>query len=123
MKWADLHKLTYLEQELLQYPFRYLQEVGYTDTILDVRSSRVRSILGLSVADSAPDHPQPNGMPSINRGQDFVVIEDHVRSPKRNDSNSFTKLTEEEADGIHSAPSGKRYVMAGSEVAPSWSPV
>lgn len=87
---------------------QYLQEVGYTDTILDVRSSRVRSILGLSVADSAPDHPQPNGMPSINRGQDFAVIEDHVRSPKRNDSNSFTKLTEEEADGIHSAPSGKR---------------
>ena len=123
MKWADLHKLTYLEQELIQYPFRYLQEVGYTDTILDVRSSRVRSILGLSVADSAPDHPQPNGMPSINRGQDFVVIEDHVRSPKRNDSNSFTKLTEEEADGILNAPSGKRYVMAGSEVAPSRSPV
>lgn len=88
-----------------------------------MRSSRVRSILGLSVADSAPDHPQPNGMPSINRGQDFVVIEDHVRSPKRNDSNSFTKLTEEEADGILNAPSGKRYVMAGSEVALSWSPV
>ncbi|MGH0177290.1 UNVERIFIED_CONTAM: hypothetical protein FKN15_074889 [Acipenser sinensis] len=27
---------------------RYLQEVGYTDTILDVRSQRVRSLLGLS---------------------------------------------------------------------------
>ena len=26
---------------------RYLQEVGYTDTILDVRSQRVRSLLGL----------------------------------------------------------------------------
>ncbi len=29
-------------------PSRYLQEVGYTDTILDVRSQRVRSLLGLS---------------------------------------------------------------------------
>lgn len=28
--------------------YRYLQEVGYTDTILDVRSQRVRSLLGLS---------------------------------------------------------------------------
>uniref|UniRef100_A0A7N6FAW0 Striatin-3 n=1 Tax=Anabas testudineus TaxID=64144 RepID=A0A7N6FAW0_ANATE len=28
--------------------FRYLQEVGYTDTILDVRTQRVRSLLGLS---------------------------------------------------------------------------
>lgn len=27
---------------------RYLQEVGYTDTILDVRTQRVRSLLGLS---------------------------------------------------------------------------
>ncbi|XP_077862092.1 striatin-3-like [Saccoglossus kowalevskii] len=27
---------------------QYLQEIGYTDTILDVRSSRVRSLLGLS---------------------------------------------------------------------------
>ncbi|NXG05052.1 STRN3 protein, partial [Sakesphorus luctuosus] len=27
---------------------QYLQEVGYTDTILDVRSQRVRSLLGLS---------------------------------------------------------------------------
>ena len=29
-------------------PPRYLQEVGYTDTILDVRSQRVRSLLGLA---------------------------------------------------------------------------
>ena len=27
--------------------FRYLQEIGYTDTILDVRSARVRALLGL----------------------------------------------------------------------------
>ena len=34
--------------------FRYLQEIGYTDAILDVRSSRVRSLLGLTSND------QPN---------------------------------------------------------------
>lgn len=28
--------------------YRYLQEVGYTDTILDVKSKRVRTLLGLS---------------------------------------------------------------------------
>ncbi|KAM9652008.1 striatin-3 isoform X4 [Aquila chrysaetos chrysaetos] len=33
---------------------QYLQEVGYTDTILDVRSQRVRSLLGLS-------NSEPNG--------------------------------------------------------------
>lgn len=27
---------------------RYLQEVGYTDTILDVKSQRVRALLGLA---------------------------------------------------------------------------
>lgn len=27
---------------------RYLQEIGYTDTIIDVRSNRVRSLLGLN---------------------------------------------------------------------------
>ena len=28
--------------------FRYLKEIGYTDTIIDVRSNRVRSLLGLN---------------------------------------------------------------------------
>jgi len=33
---------------------RYLQEIGYTDTIIDVRSVRVRQLLGLPpLADSA----------------------------------------------------------------------
>lgn len=30
-------------------PLRYLEEVGYTDTILDMRSKRVRSLLGRSL--------------------------------------------------------------------------
>lgn len=92
----------------MKFLLRYLQEVGYTDTILDVRSSRVRSILGLSVADSTPDHPQPNGIPGKGRGQEFAVIEEHARSPKRIVSAGGRKLSEEEADGILYIPSGKR---------------
>ena len=33
---------------VLPFLFRYLQEIGYTDTIIDVRSNRVRSLLGLN---------------------------------------------------------------------------
>ncbi|XP_050036921.1 striatin-3 isoform X1 [Dermacentor andersoni] len=49
---------------------QYLQEIGYTDTILDVRSARVRTLLGLGPAanagsGNAPDdkavHPAVNG--------------------------------------------------------------
>ncbi|XP_077552052.1 connector of kinase to AP-1 isoform X2 [Haemaphysalis longicornis] len=51
---------------------QYLQEIGYTDTILDVRSARVRTLLGLGPAanagsgnapgdDKAPPHPAVNG--------------------------------------------------------------
>lgn len=35
-------------RDFTPFVFRYLQEVGYTDTILDVRTQRVRSLLGLS---------------------------------------------------------------------------
>ena len=29
------------------FSFRYLHEIGYTDTIIDIRSNHVRSLLGL----------------------------------------------------------------------------
>lgn len=40
---------------------QYLQEIGYTDTIIDVRSARVRSLLGLQahVAESEAEGAQP----------------------------------------------------------------
>ncbi|XP_026130505.1 striatin-like [Carassius auratus] len=42
--------------------FRYLQEVGYTDTILDVKSQRVKALLGLSDSGERPgDKPMVNG--------------------------------------------------------------
>jgi striatin 1/3/4 len=58
--------------------FRYLQEVGYTDTILDVRSSRVRSILGLSSV-NVPEVPpaQMNGT-SPRKPDDGPEFEDEM---------------------------------------------
>ncbi|OXA50721.1 Striatin-4 [Folsomia candida] len=38
---------------------QYLQEIGYTDTIIDVRSNRVRSLLGLEGGEQGPQ--QENG--------------------------------------------------------------
>lgn len=36
----------------LLYHFRYLQEIGYADTIIDVRSAKVRQLLGVQQDES-----------------------------------------------------------------------
>lgn len=41
-------------------PARYLEEVGYSDTILDMRSRRVRSLLGRG----PPTSPAPGSPPA-----------------------------------------------------------
>lgn len=46
-------------------PLRYLQEVGYTDTILDVKSQRVRALLGLT-GDSAENPSERRTEPMVN---------------------------------------------------------
>jgi len=38
---------------------RYLQEIGYTDAIIDVRSARIRQMLGLPSHDAASDAKAP----------------------------------------------------------------
>ena len=40
---------------------RYLQEIGYTDTIIDVRSNRVRSLLGLNPGGNADKEDAQGG--------------------------------------------------------------
>ena len=45
---------------------RYLQEIGYTDTIIDVRSARVRSLLGLQPV--AGDN-ENDGQPALVNGE------------------------------------------------------
>ncbi len=48
---------------------RYLQEIGYTDTIIDVRSARVRSLFGLGNADSNEDGGKGGkNAPTVNGG-------------------------------------------------------
>ncbi|XP_077522152.1 connector of kinase to AP-1 isoform X6 [Amblyomma americanum] len=49
---------------------QYLQEIGYTDTILDVRSARVRTLLGLGPAANAGsgNAPDDKAHPAINGG-------------------------------------------------------
>ncbi|XP_075048326.1 striatin-3 isoform X2 [Mixophyes fleayi] len=62
---------------------QYLQEVGYTDTILDVRSQRVRSLLGLSSS-------EPNGsvetknLEQILNGGDSPSLKQKGQENKRN---------------------------------------
>lgn len=43
-----------------------MQEIGYTDTIIDVRSNRVRSLLGLNPAGAATDKEEVAG--AVNGG-------------------------------------------------------
>lgn len=43
-----VYLLVYYFFILINIFFRYLHEIGYTDTIIDVRSSRVRNLLGLN---------------------------------------------------------------------------
>ena len=40
--------------------FRYLQEIGYTDKVLDMRSARVRSLLGITTDDLPSDNDNVN---------------------------------------------------------------
>ncbi|KAK4002370.1 hypothetical protein OUZ56_004204 [Daphnia magna] len=46
---------------------QYLQEIGYTDTIIDVRSNRVRSLLGLNPAGTSEKEEQTGGS-AVNGG-------------------------------------------------------
>uniref|UniRef100_UPI00358F83B0 striatin-3 isoform X2 n=1 Tax=Myxine glutinosa TaxID=7769 RepID=UPI00358F83B0 len=66
---------------------QYLQEVGYTDTILDVRSQRVRALLGLS-------GPEQNGaqdaknIEQLLNGRDILSINSKEHDSKRNGDKS-----------------------------------
>lgn len=55
--------------------YRYLQEIGYTDTIIDVRSNRVRSLLGLNNNTDSDEMNTPalNGNEGVQDRQDSDV--------------------------------------------------
>ncbi|XP_034273864.1 striatin-3 isoform X2 [Pantherophis guttatus] len=95
---------------------QYLQEVGYTDTILDVRSQRVRSLLGLS-------NSEPNGsvetkkLEQILNGGESPTSKQKGQDMKRNPSdvletfnfleNADDSDEEEENDIIEDITEGK----------------
>ncbi|XP_069764609.1 striatin-3-like isoform X2 [Narcine bancroftii] len=65
---------------------QYLQEVGYTDTILDVRTKRVRSMLG----HSGPEHngaAESNSLGQILNGGDSPLVKQIEEQIKRNAGN------------------------------------
>uniref|UniRef100_A0A8C2QZB0 Striatin N-terminal domain-containing protein n=1 Tax=Capra hircus TaxID=9925 RepID=A0A8C2QZB0_CAPHI len=94
--------------------FRYLQEVGYTDTILDVRSQRVRSLLGLSNSEPNGSVETKNLEQILNggespkqKGQDIKRTSGDVLETFNFLENADDSDEEEENDMIEGIPEGK----------------
>ncbi|XP_041260160.1 striatin isoform X4 [Onychostruthus taczanowskii] len=66
---------------------QYLQEVGYTDTILDVKSKRVRALLGLS--SDASDKENRNQEPMVNGTEGQIKENAMIGKPELTDSASL----------------------------------
>ncbi|XP_034043563.1 striatin [Thalassophryne amazonica] len=82
------HQLSWKQgRQLLR---QYLQEVGYTDTILDVKSQRVRVLLGLTT-DSGDKPSEPKAEPMIN-GTEPSSLKDSGVISKPDMSDSATVL-------------------------------
>ncbi|KAM4013301.1 striatin-3 isoform 5-T5 [Anomaloglossus baeobatrachus] len=109
---------------------QYLQEVGYTDTILDVRSQRVRSLLGLS--GSEPNGSvEPKNLEQILNGGD-TSLKQKGQENKRNsgdvletfnfldsaddsDEDDEGDLIEEVIDGNDKQRLNKKHKQIGNE--------
>uniref|UniRef100_A0A5F8GF64 Striatin 4 n=1 Tax=Monodelphis domestica TaxID=13616 RepID=A0A5F8GF64_MONDO len=61
---------------------QYLEEVGYTDTILDMRSKRVRSLLGRSMELNGVAEPSDGGPGGLPTGESVLAkqIEEQIKS-------------------------------------------
>ncbi|XP_009950730.1 PREDICTED: striatin-like, partial [Leptosomus discolor] len=66
---------------------QYLQEVGYTDTILDVKSKRVRALLGLSSDSSEKENR--NQEPMVNGTEGQIKENAMIGKPELTDSASL----------------------------------
>uniref|UniRef100_A0A667XEB2 Striatin n=1 Tax=Myripristis murdjan TaxID=586833 RepID=A0A667XEB2_9TELE len=82
------HQLSWKQgRQLLR---QYLQEVGYTDTILDVKSQRVRALLGLA-GDTGEKPPEKKTEPMVN-GTEPSSLKDSGMISKPDMSDSATVL-------------------------------
>ncbi|XP_020955548.1 striatin-3 isoform X5 [Sus scrofa] len=93
---------------------QYLQEVGYTDTILDVRSQRVRSLLGLSNSEPNGSVETKNLEQILNGGESPKQKGQESKRPSGDVLETFNFLEnaddsdeEEENDMIEGIPEGK----------------
>ncbi|XP_051001820.1 striatin-3 isoform X2 [Acomys russatus] len=92
---------------------QYLQEVGYTDTILDVRSQRVRSLLGLSNSEPNGSVEAKNLEQILNGGESPKQKGQEIKRPSGDVLETFNFLEsaddsdEEESDMIEGIPEGK----------------
>eukprot|EP00069_Balaena_mysticetus_P005187 bmy_17802T0 len=93
---------------------QYLQEVGYTDTILDVRSQRVRSLLGLSNSERNGSVETKNLEQILNGGESPKQKGQEIKRPSGDVLETFNFLEnaddsdeEEENDMIEGIPEGK----------------
>uniref|UniRef100_A0A8C9FBK4 Striatin n=1 Tax=Pavo cristatus TaxID=9049 RepID=A0A8C9FBK4_PAVCR len=67
--------------------WKYLQEVGYTDTILDVKSKQVRALLGLS--SDASEKENRNQEPMVNGTESQIKENAMIGKPELTDSASL----------------------------------
>lgn len=93
---------------------QYLQEVGYTDTILDVRSQRVRSLLGLSNSEPNGSVETKNLEQILNGGESPKQKGQDIKRPSGDVLETFNFLEnaddsdeEEENDMIEGISEGK----------------
>ncbi|XP_055464494.1 striatin-3 isoform X2 [Psammomys obesus] len=92
---------------------QYLQEVGYTDTILDVRSQRVRSLLGLSNSEPNGSVEAKNLEQILNGGESPKQKGQEIKRASGDVLETFNFLEnaddsdEEENDIIEGIPEGK----------------
>ncbi|KAG8508715.1 Striatin-3, partial [Galemys pyrenaicus] len=93
---------------------QYLQEVGYTDTILDVRSQRVRSLLGLSSSEPNGSVETKNLEQILNGGESPKQKGQEIKRPSGDVLETFNFFEnaddsdeEEENDMIEGIPEGK----------------
>ncbi|XP_068200212.1 striatin-3-like isoform X1 [Palaemon carinicauda] len=89
---------------------QYLQEIGYTDTIIDLRSNRVRSLLGISGGENEENHnntpamngsdttkrqPDPNRCYVQKKGQPPSTLEAQIRDAEKAVMDNFDFLQQE----------------------------
>uniref|UniRef100_A0A4W3GST1 Striatin, calmodulin binding protein 3 n=1 Tax=Callorhinchus milii TaxID=7868 RepID=A0A4W3GST1_CALMI len=85
---------------------QYLQEVGYTDTILDVRSQRVRSLLGLSGSEQNGSVETKN-LEQILNGDKPRVADAETFNFLENADDDSDEDDEEEGDMVEDITDGK----------------